>query len=444
MNVILVGLNHKTADVALREKLAFKAEELPEALGSLLNLSTVDESLILSTCNRVEIAAAVKDTEEGFERIVNFLAEKFGIDKSQLLPHLYRYSATDAIKHIFRVASSLDSLVVGEAQILGQVKDAFEAALAQKSTAVVLNSIYKKAISVAKKVRTETAISQLRVSVSSVAVELAAKIFGTLTKKIVFIVGAGEMAELALKHLVGSGVSEVLITTRDFTKAEALAREFRGTAVPFEGFLSQLYRADIVICSTGAPHYLIQPGDIATLEKERKNRPMFMIDISVPRNIDPGVNEIDNVFLYDVDDLTTIVQDNMKERALQARQAEAVVEAEVAEAATWMKSLEVVPTIVAIREKGERIKKAELEKMLAKTKGLTPEHINAIEGLTAAIVNKLLHAPVVVLKKQSENHEGSLYVEAARKLFNLDGDADSCTHKKPQEPASGPSQPKEL
>jgi glutamyl-tRNA reductase len=439
MNLILVGLNHKTADIALREKLAFKAEELPEALRSLLNLPTVDESLILSTCNRVEIAAAVKDTEEGFEKIVGFLVGKFGIDRSQLLPHLYRYSATDAIKHIFRVASSLDSLVVGEAQILGQVKDAFDAALAQKSTAVVLNSIYKKAISVAKKVRTETAISQLRVSVSSVAVELAEKIFGTLAKKIVFIVGAGEMAELALKHLVGSGASEVLITTRDFAKAEALAAAFSGTAVPFEGFLSQLHRADIVICSTGAPHYLIQPGDIAALEKERKNRPMFMIDISVPRNIDPGVNEIDNVFLFDVDDLNTIVRENMKERTLQARQAESVVEAEVAEAAIWMKSLEVVPTIVAIREKGERIKTAEMEKMLAKTKGLTPEQIDAIEGLTASIVNKLLHAPVVVLKKQSDNHDGSLYVEAARKLFNLDGDADSCTHKHPHDPASGTS-----
>ena len=433
MNLILVGLNHKTAGVAIREKLSFSDETLPEAFCKLLQQPEIDETLILSTCNRVEVTAAVKDTSKGFDDIVSYLTETFSLDREMLIPHLYFYSAGDAIKHIFRVTSSLDSLVVGEAQILGQVKDAFETALIHKASSVLLNKIYKKAISVAKRVRTETAISRFRVSISSVGVELAEKIFETLKNKTVFILGAGEMAELALKHLIEGGADKIIISTRDFQKAESLAKEYQGTAIEYENFLSKMTEADIVICSTGAPYYLITPEAVKGLIKERKNSPIFMIDISVPRNIDPAVNDIDDVFLYDIDDLNAIVAENVNERAVEARQAEKLIVDEVTETAKWVKSLDVVPTIVDIKEKGEKIRKEELAKLFSKTKELEPAQIKAIEALTSSIINKLLHAPVVMLKKQSENADGNLYVEAARKLFNLDHDLGAGCKRKDKE-----------
>lgn len=422
MNLILVGLNHKTADMNVREKLSFTKEALPGALCDLLEMPEIDETLILSTCNRMEIAAAVRNPSKGFDSILSYLSETFSIEQEMLHPHLYFYSESAAIKHIFRVVSSLDSQVIGESQILGQVKNAFETALSHKTSSVLLNKVYKKAISVAKQVKTQTAISRFRVSVSSVAVELAERILGSLKNRKVFILGAGQMAELALKHLIEGGANEILISTRDLKKAGRLALKYRGTAVAYENFLPKMAEADIVICSTGAPYYLITPEAVKGLIKERKNSPIFMIDISVPRNIDPEVNEIENIFLYDIDDLNDIAAHNLNERTEEARQAETLIENEVLATDNWVKFLDVIPTVIELKEKGEEIRKKELAKLFSKLDGLTSEQISAIDGLTAAIINKLLHAPVVILKKQSDTFDGSLYLDAARKLFNLDHD----------------------
>ncbi len=422
MNLILVGLNHKTADVNVREKLSFNKEALPRALCDLLELPEIDETLILSTCNRMEVAAAVRDPSKGFDNIVKYLSETFSIEREMLHPHLYFYSEGEAIKHIFRVVSSLDSQVIGESQILGQVKSAFETALSHKTSSVLLNKVYKKAISVAKQVKTQTAISRFRVSLSSVALELAERILGSLKNRKVFILGAGQMAELALKHLIEGGAGEILISTRNLNKSERLALKYRGTAVAYESFLYKMAEADIVICSTGAPYYLITPEAVKGLIKERKNSPIFMIDISVPRNIDPEVNEIDNVFLYDIDDLNGIATHNLNERTAAARKAEALIEDVVLATDNWVKFLDVIPTIVELKEKGEKIRKKELAKLFSKLDGLTSKQICAIDGLTSSIINKILHSPVVVLKKQSDTFDGSLYLEAARKLFNLDHD----------------------
>src|SRR3990172_4970434 len=300
MNIVVVGLSHKTADVEIREKLAFREKKLEEALVKLKTYPVIEEGLILSTCNRVEVCAVVKEKQEGLEQIKQFLKSYHdayplapGVMGQDLGPHLYAYSAEEAIRHLFRVASSLDSMVVGEPQILGQLKDAYDLAMAQKTTGVILNKVLKKAISVAKRIRSETRIAESAVSISFAAGEVAKKIFGKLEGKIVLLVGAGEMAELAARHLISQGASKILITTRDYEKAARLADQFQGRPVAFSDFPWEMVEADIVLCSTGASHYLIRYEDVCRVIEARKNKPIFLIDISVPRNIDPKVNEID-------------------------------------------------------------------------------------------------------------------------------------------------------
>ena len=310
-------------------------------------------------------------------------------------------------------------MVVGEPQILGQLKDAFEAALTHKATGMVLNKLVKKAISVAKRVRTETRIAEAAVSVSYAAVELAKKIFSNLGEKTVLLVGAGEMAKLAAQHLVNHGVRHVMITTRDTVSALELAKRFNGVAIPFEEFRQEMAEADIVLCSTGASHYLIHAEDVQRAVRIRMNRPIFLIDISVPRNIDPRVREVDNAFLFDIDDLETRIEQNREERRCEAAKAERLVEAEVGVIRQWMKSLEVTPTIVALRKRVEDIKRAELEKTLSRLPHLSEEDRLAIEGLASAVVNKVLHGPLVILKAEAESASGALYIEAARRFFNL-------------------------
>lgn len=431
MNIVVVGLSHKTAPVEVREKLSFPPDLIAEALCGIKSYSGIDEALILSTCNRVEICAVVKNTNDGFKRINEFLiSRKPSIDHSGLMPYLYLYSSQDAIRHIFRVASSLDSLVVGEPQILGQFKDSFELAQAHKATGTVLNKILKKAIFVAKRVRTETRISESAVSVSFAAVELAKKIFGILNGKVIMLVGAGEMAELAARHLIGSGVKDVMITTRNFDKAVELAMEFKGRPIKFDEHVNGMVEADIIICSTGAPTYIIKSDDIKEVIRKRKNRPIFLIDISVPRNIEPKVNDIDNVYLYDIDDLQMVVDANLKEREREAAQAEVIISEEVETISRWLKSLEVVPTIVALKSKAEDIRRSEFEKSLARLGRLTETERKAIDLLTTSIINKLLHAPLVSLKHEASSSNGSMYVEAARRLFNLDKEIPRHHHKK--------------
>jgi glutamyl-tRNA reductase len=422
MHVIVVGLSHKTAPVEIREKLAVPESRLGEALGRLRSYPGVKEGILLSTCNRVEVYSVVDDVEAGYGRIQEFLADThLSLSSEELTPHLYWHTGDRAIAHLFRVAASLDSMIVGESQVLGQLKEAFETALAHKTTGVIMNKVVKKAISVAKRVRTETKIAEMAVSVSYAAVELAKKIFSNLGEKTVLLVGAGEMAKLAARHLIAQGVRRARITTRTPQHAIELADKFGGTPVPFDQFKDELAAADIVLVSTGAAHYLIGAEDVQRAVDKRMNRPMFLIDISVPRNIDPAVRHVDNAFLFDVDDLKHRVQQNRAERLQEAEKAERMVVEEVDATVEWMKSLEVTPTIVALRSRVEEIKQAEVEKALGRLPHLSRQDRELVEGMASSIVNKLIHRTMVTLKTEVTSSDGPAFVEAARRFFHLEG-----------------------
>lgn len=420
MNVVVIGLNHNTASIEIREKLAFDGQKLEKATEILKNSPDIKEHIILSTCNRVEFYATVKDSASGTEGMKRFIAEFHSIPREALDKALYVYSGRNAIKHIFRVASSLDSMVVGEPQILGQLKDAFDFSLRHNSTSVLLNRLMRKAISVAKRVRTETKIGESAVSISFAAVELAKKIFEDLHTKPFMLIGAGEMAELAVRHLINNGVKDVLVTNRTYERAEELAREFKGRVVEFDKFQQELVYADIVICSTGAPHYILLKDQMHKIMRQRKNRPMFIIDISVPRNIDPEINDIDNIYLYNIDDLQGIVNLNIEGRSREAERSEKIVEEEVESFLRWQESLSATPTIVAIREKAEAIKKDELERLMNRFPNLGEKEKKAIEIMAGSIVNKLIHPPTAALKEDAENREALILM--IRRLFGLGGD----------------------
>jgi glutamyl-tRNA reductase len=439
MNIILVGLNHRTAPVEIRERLSISEKQMGEALYRLKSNPVIDEGLILSTCNRVEVCAVVKgSTAEGLEAVKDFLVEyQPELPADSLTPCLYLYSAGDCLRHLFRVASSLDSMIIGEPQILGQIKDAFDQAILHKTTGVILNKVFKKAISVAKRVRTETKIAESAVSISFAAVELAKKIFGKLNQKSVLLIGAGEMAELAARHFVGSGVQSIAVANRSYERALELAQEFNGVPVKFEDFVVQMADSDIVLCSTGAPHYVIGTEEVSKVIAIRQNRPIFFIDISVPRNIDPQINKMDNVFLYDIDDLQLSVETNIRSREKEALKAEGIITEEIERFTHWFKSLDAVPMIVALKDRAEQIRQAELVKITGKLGTLTPAQHEALEALTASIVNKLLHSPLTVLKEELHSTNGNMILEAARKLFDL-GEILPTPEKKVKSTAEGP------
>lgn len=420
MHIVVVGLSHKTAPVEIREKLAVPESRLGEALTRLCSYPGIKEGMLLSTCNRVEVYAVVEELEPGYGRIQEFLADAhLSLSSEQLTPHLYWQTGDRAIAHLFRVASSLDSMIIGESQILGQLKDAFESALAHKTTGLILNKVVKKAISVAKRVRTDTKIAETAVSVSYAAVELGKKIFSDLSDKTVLLIGAGEMAKLAARHFIASGVRHVRVTTRTPQHAVELADRFNGTAVPFEQFREEMAAADIVLVSTGAAHYLVSGDDVQRAVKQRMNRPIFLIDISVPRNIDPSVRHIDNAFLFDIDDLKFRVEQNRGERLQEAEKAEHLVAEEVGVVRQWLQSLEVTPTIVALKTRAEDIKRAELEKALGRLAHLGPQERAQVEAMASSIVNKLIHNTMVTLKTEVTSAAGAAFVEAARRFFNL-------------------------
>ncbi len=420
MHIVVVGLSHKTAPVEIREKLAVPESRMGEALTRLCSYQGVREGILLSTCNRVEVYAVVDEIEAGYGRIQEFLADAhLSLSSEQLTPHLYWHQGDRAISHLFRVASSLDSMIVGESQILGQIKDAFEAALTHKSTGIILNKVVKKAISVAKRVRTETKISEMAVSVSYAAVELAKKIFSDLSEKTVLLVGAGEMAKLAARHFIASGVRHVRVTTRNPQHGVELADRFGGTAVPFEQFREDMASADIVLVSTGAAHYLVSEDDVQRSVRQRKNRPMFLIDISVPRNIDPAVRHVDNAFLFDIDDLKARVEQNRGGRLQEAEKAERMVVDEVGIVLQWLQSLEVTPTIMALRTKVDDIKRVEVEKTLGRLANLSAPERELVEAMASSIVNKLIHNTMVTLKAEVNSSDGAAFVEAARRFFSL-------------------------
>ena len=424
MNLIVVGLSHKTAPVEIRERLSFPAQTIGEPLNRLCTAYEINEGVIISTCNRVEVFAVTRDIEKGLWQVKKFLSEYHNIPLEGLDKHLYAYTSEDAVRHIFRVSSGIDSMIIGEPQILGQVKDAYGYALQHKTAGVIMNKLFHKAFSVAKRIRTETKIGSSAVSVSYAAVELAKKIFGTLEGKIAMLIGAGEMAELAARHLLSSGVQEIIVANRTYEKAIEMAKGFNGTPIMFREFTHYLKKVDIVIASTAAPKFIIHPEQIEEVIKERKNRSMFFIDISVPRNIDPLINNIDNIYLYNVDDLQGVVEANLKERAKEAKEAEAIINEELGNFHRWVKSLDVVPTIVALKKKFEEIRKGEMEKALSGMNNLQEKDKETINAMTKAIINKVVHDPVTHLKKEADKVEGDFYIEAARKLFDLDAEAD--------------------
>lgn len=422
MKTIVIGLNHKTADVDIREKLAFNGPKLEEGLLKIKDLPEVKEAVVISTCNRVELYLNVNDAEKAYESIKDFFAEFHGIPKDPLDKSLYLYDNIKAVRHIFRVASSLDSMIVGEPQILGQLKDAFEFALEKKTTGVLLNKLFKKAISVAKRVRTETRIAENAVSISFAAVELAKKIFGSLSEKSFMLLGAGEMAELAVKHIINNGVKTIVVANRTYDRGCELAKEFNGRAIKFDDFLNEMVHSDIVICSTGAQNYVLSKSQMQKIMKERKNKPVFIIDISVPRNIDPEINDINNVYLYDVDDLKGVIDSNISERKKEAEKAEGIVEEEIEIFSRWISSLDAVPAVIALREKAESIKNEEFERLINRLPDIGEKERKAIEHMANSIINKLIHAPTVVLKEDSEDKD--VLIATIKKLYGLNGEDD--------------------
>ncbi len=428
MNLIIVGLNHRTAPVELREKLTFPAETpdgtnaICEPLKRLVSRYAINEAVILSTCNRVEVIGIAENIVEGAREIKGFLSDYHDIASDKLRDHLYVHTGEEAVKHLFRVSAGLDSMVMGEPQILGQVKDAYGHAVLSDTAGVVINKLFHKAFSVSKRIRTETRIGAAAVSISYAAVELAKKIFGSLQGKTVMLVGAGEMAELGAKHLLSAGVKEIVITNRTYERAVSMSREFGGRAVMFREMVHYLKSVDIVIASTGAPDFIIKAGDVNGVMRERKHKPIFFIDISVPRNIDPLINNIDNVYLFDIDNLQDVVEANLKERAKEAEDATLIVDEEISVFYRWANSLDVVPTIIALRQQFEKIRKGEIEKAAGQLASLSDKELKAIDAMTTSIVNKILHDPISHLKQEASSVDGDMLIDVVRRLFDLDGE----------------------
>ena len=419
MKLLLTGVSHKTAPVEVRECLAFSEDALPAALKDLRSRPGVTEAVILSTCNRVEITVTTEDGADPQATIDSFLAYHKPVNPESIGPHLYRYEVREAIHHLFRVASSLDSMVVGEPQILGQLKAAYSAAKDTGAVCGWLDGLMTRAFGVAKRVRSETGIGQMAVSVSYAAVELARKIFGSLAGRTVMIVGAGKMSELAARHLRRSGASHVFVTNRTHERAVEMAKLFQGTPVEYSRFLGMLPEVDILIASSGAPHYILHKEEMQRVITARRNKPAFLIDIAVPRNIDPSINDLANVFLYDIDDLQEVVNANLREREKEAERAEVLVSEEVERMMARLKVVEITPTIVGLQEQLEQIRAAEIEKVRRRYGPFTPQQEEALEAATRAIVNKVAHGPISELRVQAGKPDGAHAVALIKKVFHL-------------------------
>ncbi len=414
--IVVVGVNHETAPVAVREALAFPKHELGQALERVRKDAGLGEAMILSTCNRVEVYG--RSEKPAVRSVAEFLARYHGRPPQEIEKHLYCLEGETAVRHAFRVAASLDSMVLGESQILGQVRGAYEAAERAGSLGSVLNGLRARSIAAAKRARSETAIGRNAVSVSHVAVELANKIFGQLHGRCVLLVGAGKMSELAARQMVRRGARASVLGGRTFDKAEELAASLGGRAAPFEALRAELARADVVISGTGAPGVVVLREDVEAAQEARHGRPLFLIDIAVPRDIAEDAGRVKGVFLYDIDDLQKVATANLRERKKESTAAEAIVEHEVREFLEWRRSLEIVPLVVELRRRADEIRRAEIDKARHRLGPLTPEQESALEAATSAIVNKLLHAPTVRLKELA-GHGQADHVGLVRRLFDL-------------------------
>ncbi|HEX7787401.1 MAG TPA: glutamyl-tRNA reductase [Methylomirabilota bacterium] len=426
--LFVAGLSHRTSPVELREQLALEEDKIREILADLTGRGLLDEVMILSTCNRVEVYGVAAVPGEARSAAFGRLGTHRGLAWRDLEPLLYTVTGEEAALHAFRVAASLDSMVLGEPQILGQVKDAFALAQSAGAAGPVLHALMSQAFSAAKRVRSETEVGRLAVSISYAAVELARKIFEGLAGKAVLLVGAGEMSELAARHLVDQGALPLYVTNRTWSRAQDLARGLGGIPVPFDQMPATLGMVDIVITSTAAPEPIVTAAHARAALAARRGRPLFFIDIAVPRNVEAAVNDVESVFCYDVDDLRSVVEANLKERQREAVRAQALLEREVAKFAQRLQHLEVVPTIVSLREKLEAIRRAELQRALGRLPAADEETRRVMESLTQSIVNKMLHAPMVKLKDSSRAGHGPRWTEMISELFGLRG---------PDRPVSG-------
>ena len=418
-SIMAIGVNHKTAPVAVREQLTFSGDcQIP--LKQLRSIPGCDECYFLSTCNRVEVLFVSRDQEATIKAVRAFLFSGTNLSEAEIDRYSYFHQGQAAVSHLFLVAASLDSMIVGEPQILGQLKQAYRDASDGQATGPILNRLLHKAFSVAKRVRTETNIGGGAASISYAAVQLARKIFGELTGKRVMLIGAGEMAELAAEHLVAQGIEHVLVANRTLERAATLARTFNGTAISLPEVVNRIPEVDIVISSTGATDLILRRDEIKPLMRQRNNRPLFLIDIAVPRDLDPMLNTLDNVYLYDIDDLTHVVEVNKSERAKEAASAERIVDEEVLKFRQWLENMEVAPTIASLRRQGDAIKEQELAKTLAGLTNLSEKEKKAVQGLATSIVNKMLHNPMLFLKTDCKPDEKRQKLDMVRKLFNLD------------------------
>ena len=418
--IVLIGLNHKTAPVEIRECLTFSEDDTASAIDALKKTPDINEVMLFSTCNRIELLMTTETRRNAVQIAKQFLADYKDVPKHNFETSLYVHAGDDAVRHIFRVACSLDSMMVGEPQILGQIKSAYRLAAGKKSTGVVLNRLLHKAFFVAKRVRSETGIGDHAVSISYAAIELGRKIFGSMEQKQVLLLGAGEMAELAVEHLIQQHVSDIFVANRTFERGVKLAQRFKGHAIRFDEITDFLQQVDIIISSTGSPDVVITADQVKGVRRSRRNRPLFFIDIAVPRDIDPQINHMDNAYVYDIDDLEGIIEDNIEDRNREAVKGERIVDEAVIHFHKWYESLDIVPTIVALREKFDAIANAEIQRTLNAMQNLSDEDRAALMRMKDAWVNKILHDPTQSLKSNGYHRDKSYFLDTTRKLFKLD------------------------
>ncbi|MGM7720945.1 glutamyl-tRNA reductase [Metabacillus sp. Hm71] len=436
MHILVVGLNYKTAPVEIREKLSFQPNELEDAMKQLKDQKSILENVIVSTCNRTEIYAVVDQLHTGRYYIKAFLAEWFGLDKEEISPYLMIYEHDGALEHLYRVACGLDSMILGETQILGQVRTSFLLAQEQQTIGTIFNQLFKQVITLAKRSHSETDIGANAVSVSYAAVELAKKIFGDLKHKHVLILGAGKMGELAVQNLHGSGVGEVTVMNRTLKKAQELASRFNGKAKAINELQCGLVEADILISSTGAKDFVITKDMMANVERLRKGRPLFMVDIAVPRDLDPKLEELDGVFLYDIDDLQGIVEANLQERKIAAEKIELMIEGEIVQFKQWINTLGVVPVISALRQKALSIQAETMQSIERKMPNLTERERKLLSKHTKSIINQLLRDPIVKVKELSAEPNAEESLDLFMKIFNIEDAVEDLVQKERAEKRS--------
>jgi glutamyl-tRNA reductase len=419
VHLFLLGVSHRTAPVDLRERLDFSSRDLSAATEAIAGRPSMTESVVLSTCNRSEIYVASSDPARSREELVSFLSDYHHVPVNTFHPHLFALENSAAVAHLFRVAAGLDSLVIGEPQVLGQVKDAFQASASRRCVGPVLSNAFRWSFAVGKRVRTETALGEGAVSVSFAAVSLARKIFGRLQGRRVLVVGAGEISSLTAQHLRAQGVGEIVITSRTHAHADALASEVGGLAVPWEGMINAFAAADIVITATGSQRPIVTRAQLEAAQGHRRSTPLFIIDVAVPRDVDPVIGEIEQVFLYNIDDLQSIVEENLSRRAAEVERAESIVNEEVTKFMTWQRSRSAVPTVVALRQRFESIRRSELQRLEGKLGVLPPDARARVDEVTRLIVEKLLLEPTEQLKALPDEETQAAYTEAINRLFRL-------------------------